>query len=108
MNYICVRYLQYIVNIFKLTLSHEASRIGQTVTKIEETIKEIDDTMTRSNALAEQIEDYLKTTDEIRTSVKQHFEQLNTLQCTLQYLRVLHHIEKLRLSTCIMFSLLLL
>lgn len=80
---------------FQLTLSDNNSVIGETVRKVEKTIQDIENSVTESNGVVDQIEEYLKDTDEVRQTVNEHLTQLNTLQCTLQYIKVLKHIEDL-------------
>lgn len=81
---------------FQLTLN-EKSSIGRTVIKAENTCTEIDRCLNKYEDLNEQIDTYLKRTDSIRTTVKEHFDKLTTLKCTLQYLKVVRHVEDLRL-----------
>lgn len=81
---------------FKITLD-EKSRIGRTVIKAESTCREIDKCLNKSEVLNKQIDAYLKRTNGIRKSVKEHFDKLTTLQSTLQYLKVVRHVEDLRL-----------
>lgn len=49
----------------------------------------------QSKELVNLIQVDLKAVNDVRKKVKQYFEQLNILQCTLQYMRVIQHIEYL-------------
>lgn len=64
--------------------------------KAEGVIKKIDDALVKSSSVSEELEERLKTNEETKNSVQQHFNKLNTLQSLHQYLRVLQYVENLR------------
>lgn len=59
-------------------------------------MKEAEDVTQRAKEVIACIKDDLDDVDEVRKEVRRHFDKLNTLQCTLQYMRVIQHIEYLR------------
>lgn len=64
--------------------------------RAKDVIRKIDETLVESGTVSEEIEEYLKATEETRKAVQQYFIKLNTLQSIHQYLRILQFVEDLR------------
>lgn len=62
----------------------------------EHIVRKAEDVRERANEVIGHIEKDLNDVDGVREEIRGHFDKLNTLQCTLQYMRVIQHIEYLR------------
>lgn len=67
-----------------------------TVQGAEEDIEKAENLVIRSKELVLTVEKDLNEVNNVRKKVKEHFEKLNILQCTHQYMRVVQHIEYLK------------
>ncbi|KAJ8928351.1 hypothetical protein NQ314_019081 [Rhamnusium bicolor] len=63
--------------------------------KHEKSVETAEDVVKRAREIIGHIEKDLADVDEVRKEVREHFEKLNVLQCTLQYLKVIQQIEYL-------------
>lgn len=81
---------------FQLNIADPGSSLCETIQKTEEHIEKAQNLAIQSKELVSIIQLDLKEVNDVRKKIKQYFEQLNILQCTHQYLRVIQHIEYLR------------
>lgn len=62
----------------------------------EADIEKAEDLVTQSKDLLSHIQANIKDVNDARQNVRQYSDQLNILQCTHQYMRVIQYIEHLR------------
>ncbi|XP_018566371.1 RAD50-interacting protein 1 [Anoplophora glabripennis] len=79
----------------ELDVTSTESSIGKSVKNAQDVVKRTEDVIERGKDIIGDIKKDLEDVDEVRNEVKEHFDKLNTLQCTLQYMRVIQHIEYL-------------
>lgn len=79
----------------QLDISQSESSIGITVKDSESLISKSNEVVKKSDDIIFTIQKDLDEIQGVRNDMKNYFDKLNTLQCTLQYMKVLQHIEYL-------------
>lgn len=74
----------------------ETTSIGRAITKAEDISKQIECKLEESRELAADISKHLNETNEACRSIQERLDKMRKLDCTVQYLRVLQHVENLR------------
>ncbi|CAH0563706.1 unnamed protein product [Brassicogethes aeneus] len=77
----------------RLDVKNTEHNLGQTVQRAESLIIQCDSATENAREIVEKINKDLDEIDEVRKETKIQFYKLNTLQCTLQYMRVIQQIE---------------
>ncbi|KAJ8953915.1 hypothetical protein NQ318_019155, partial [Aromia moschata] len=79
----------------ELDISNTDCFIGKTIKNAQQTVETADRVIEESRVVVSDIQKDLDEVDEVRKEARKHFNKLNTLQCTLQYMRVIQRIEYL-------------
>ncbi|KAJ8979317.1 hypothetical protein NQ317_006930, partial [Molorchus minor] len=79
----------------ELDVTNTECLIGKSIKNGEDIVETVDDVVKKAQEVVQDIETDLDEINEVRKEAKRHFDKLNTLQCTLQYMRVVQHIEYL-------------
>ncbi|XP_023018934.2 RAD50-interacting protein 1-like [Leptinotarsa decemlineata] len=79
----------------QIEISNTECIIGKTIKDAEKVVEKAEDVITRSKDIMLLIKEDLEAVEEVRRNIKRYFDKLTRLQCTLQYMRVLQHIEGL-------------
>uniref|UniRef100_A0A6P7FPX9 RAD50-interacting protein 1 n=1 Tax=Diabrotica virgifera virgifera TaxID=50390 RepID=A0A6P7FPX9_DIAVI len=83
----------------QLDISNSKFTIGASIKEGEVFLQNTADVVNRSKDVVSKIKTDLEEIQEVRTEIKNYFDKLNTLQCTLQYFKVVQRIEGLRYAT---------
>ncbi|XP_050509491.1 RINT1-like protein [Diabrotica virgifera virgifera] len=79
----------------QLDISNSKFTIGASIKEGEVFLQNTADVVNRSKDVVSKIKTDLEEIQEVRTEIKNYFDKLNTLQCTLQYFKVVQRIEGL-------------
>ncbi|KAJ8916099.1 hypothetical protein NQ315_004465 [Exocentrus adspersus] len=79
----------------ELDVTSVESSIGKNIKNAEEVIRNADILLVKSKETVEEIKRDLDDIEEVRAEARAHFNKLHTLQSTLQYMKVIQHIEYL-------------
>ncbi|CAG9828087.1 unnamed protein product [Diabrotica balteata] len=77
----------------QLDISNSKFTIGASIKEGELFVQNTADVVNRSKEAVSKIRTDLEEIQEVRTEIKNYFDKLNALQCTLQYFKVVQHIE---------------
>ncbi|KAI4456248.1 rad50-interacting protein 1 rint-1 [Holotrichia oblita] len=80
----------------ELDLTNENSTIAQLINKIDKNVDLIDENLSKSNSVIADIKNDLDEVDEVRRTIQDYVDNINKLECLLQYLKVIQRIEFLR------------
>lgn len=81
----------------QLILTNPESSLNKIVHEVEGDIEQVGNLVNTSEKLLVEIHNDLEEVNDVRTKVREKFARLNILQCTYQYMKVIQHIENLRL-----------
>ncbi|CAG9859732.1 unnamed protein product [Phyllotreta striolata] len=79
----------------QLNISERESIVGKAVREGELLIENGRDAVNRTDETISTIQNDLDEIQEVRSDIKNYFDKLNTLQCTLQYLKILQQVDYL-------------